>query len=129
MKAKIITLFFFLLASLPMKTLASLEILSVEDKTDIELEGDTEDERKKSLVVSFKAYQEDNTEVCVFSNETHSAVTIRILNISGQTMDYYCSGVSPLQIVSFDTSNYTHGTYTLVISTPMGTYLSGVFEI
>ncbi len=36
MKAKIITLFFFLLASLPMKTLASLEILSVEDKTDIE---------------------------------------------------------------------------------------------
>ena len=48
MKPRIITFFVLLLAILPMQAFVSFDIFKVEDKKDIELQGDTEDERKKS---------------------------------------------------------------------------------
>ena len=118
-----------LLVVLPMQAFILSNTFKVEDKKDIELKGDTEDERDKSLLLPFRAYQIDNAEVCVMSYDFCSNATICILDVSGQTMDYFTSLLSSMQVVSFDISNYSEGTYTLVIITPQGTYLTGVFVV
>ena len=116
---------------IPMNAFTAFNALEVEDenKEDIELKGDMEDDRQKSLVLPFGAYQTNNNKVCVMSYDVCSNATIYILDVSGQTMDYFTSSLSSLQIVSFDINGYPNGTYTLVISTPQGTYLTGVFEV
>lgn len=129
MKTTIFNAIFALLAILPVKAFPSFSVMGVEDKKDIELDGKTETEIEKSLFHPFKAYQEENQEVCVISYDTYSTVTIRILDANGHTMDYYTSGLLPLQIISFDISNYPNGIYSLVITTPQDTYLTGVFEV
>ena len=130
MKIKLFTILALsLLAVLPMKAVTSFGVLQVEDKKDIELKGDMEDDRQKSLVFPFGAYQVDNTEVCVVSYDTHSATTISIVDVRGATIDSCSSSLSSQQVVSFDVSNYANGIYTLVITTPQGTYLTGTFEI
>lgn len=129
MKTKIIAFFVLLLVVLPMQAFILSNTFKVEDKKDIELKGDTEDERDKSLLLPFRAYQIDNAEVCVMSYDFCSNATICILDVSGQTMDYFTSLLSSMQVVSFDISNYSEGTYTLVITTPQGTYLTGVFVV
>ena len=129
MKTTIFTAIFAMLATLPIKAFSPFGAIEDEDKEDIKLDGRTEDEREKSLTLPFGAYQENNREVCIISYDAYQSATICILNANGQTMDYCTSGLSPLQIVSFDISNYANGRYTLVISTPTGTYLSGVIEI
>ena len=130
MKVKLFTfLVFSLLAFLPMKAFVSSDVHRVEEKKDIDLEGDMEDERNKSLLLPFDAFQVDNSEICVMSYDAHSAVTIRIMDASGTTMDTQSLSLGSQQVVSFDISSYSNGTYTLVISTPQGTYLSGMFEI
>lgn len=129
MKTKIITFFVLLLAVLPMQAFVLSNTLRVEEKKDIELKGDTEDDNTKSLIFPFGAYQVDNAKVCVMSYDFCSNATICILDASGQTMDYLTSSLSSLQVVSFDIYGYPNGTYTLVISTPQGTYLTGVFEV
>lgn len=129
MKTRIITFFVLLLAILPMQAFVSFDTFRVEDKKDLELQGDTEDERKKSLVLPFGAYQIDNAKICVMSYDAYSDIMIRVLDAGGQTMDCYHSGLSSLQTVSFDISNYANGTYTLIITTPQGIYLTGVFEV
>lgn len=63
------------------------------------------------------------------SYDAYSNVSIRILDTNGWVMNDYTSGLSPLQTISFDISSYSEGTYTLVITTPQGTYLTGVFEV
>ena len=129
MKTSIFTTILASLVVLPMKAFPSFLMMEVEDKKDIKLQGDTEDDNKKSLVCPFGAYQVDNQEVCVMSYDAYSNVSIRILDANGWVMDDYTSGLSPLQTISFDISNYSEGTYTLVITTPQGTYLTGVFEV
>ena len=119
----------FLLAVLPINALVSSNGIKVEDKKDIELKGTTEDDRKKSLVLPFGAYQINNTEVCVMSYDFCSSATICIFDASGQTMDCFISSLAAMQVVSFDINGYPNGIYTLVISTPLGTYLTGVFEV
>ena len=129
MKTKIITFFLSLSTILPMKAFYSSDVFRVEDKKDVELEGDTEDDDKKSLRFPFGAYQEDNLELCVISYDDCPMVTLSITDAYGNTIDTLSSALTSLQVVSFDISNYSNGTYTLVINTPMGTYLSGIFEI
>lgn len=129
MKTSIFTVILALLAILPMKAYPLFLVQEVEDKKDIKLQGDTEDDNKKSLVCPFGAYQVNNQEVCVMSYDAYSNVSIRILDTNGWVMNDYTSGLSPLQTISFDISSYSEGTYTLVITTPQGTYLTGVFEV
>lgn len=130
MKVKLFTfLVFSLLAFLPMKAFVSSDVHRVEEKKDIDLEGDMEDERNKSLLLPFDAFQVDNSEICVMSYDAHSAVTIRIMDAGGTMMDTQSLSLGSQQVVSFDISSYPNGTYTLIISTPQGTYLSGMFEI
>lgn len=129
MKTRIITFLVLLLAVLPMQAFVSFNFSEVEDRKDIKLKGDTEDEIEKSLHISFGVYQVDNQEVCVMSYDAYSNVSIRILDANGWVMDDYTSGLSSLQTISFDISSYLVGTYTLIITTPQGTYLMGVFEV
>ena len=130
MKVKFFTFLAFpLLAVLPMKAFVSSDVYRVEEKKDVDLEGDMEDDRNKSLLLPFNAFQVDNSEICVMSYDAHSAVTIRIMDASGTMMDTQSLSLGSQQVVSFDISSYPNGTYTLIISTPQGTYLSGMFEI
>lgn len=130
MKIILFTAILALQATLPMKALSSFTVIKVEDKKDIKLDGRSEDDDKKTLVVPFSAYQEeDNQEICVISYDAHSATTISIIDACGETLDSYSSSLFSQQVVSFDISNYANGTYTLVISTPKGTYLTGVFDV
>ena len=129
MKLFIFTGLFAFLAVLPMKAFSSFSVMEVEDKKDIKLDGNTEDDRQKILILPFGAYQEDNQEVCVVSYNICPSVTIRIIDAYGNTMDSLNSSLSSLQVVTFDISGYTAGIYTLVIATPQGTYLTGVFEV
>lgn len=112
-----------------MKAFVASDVLRVEEKKDIDLGGDMEDERNKSLLLPFKAFQVDNSEICVMSYGVHSSVTIRIMDAGGTTMDTQSLSLGSQQVVSFNISSYPNGTYTLVVSTPQGTYLSGMFEI
>lgn len=129
MKLFIFTGLFAFLAVLPMKAFSSFSVMEVEDKKDIKLDGNTEDDNPKSLVLPFGAYQEDNQEVCVVSYNICPSVTIRIIDAYGNTMDSLDSSLSSLQVTTFDISGYAVGIYTLVIATPQGTYLTGVFEV
>lgn len=129
MKTRIITFLLLLIAIYPMKAFESSDVYRVENKKDIELEGDTEDDDKKSLTFPFGAYQEDNLEVCIISYNDCPMVTLSIIDAYGNTIDTLSSALTSLQVVSFDISGYSHGTYTLVISTPTGTYLTGMFEV
>lgn len=112
-----------------MKAFESSDVYRVENKKDIELEGDTEDDDKKSLTFPFGAYQEDNLEVCIISYDDCPMVTLSIIDAYGNAIDTLSSALTSLQVVTFDISNYSNGTYTLVITTPTGTYLTGMFEV
>lgn len=129
MKTTILTAILALLATLPMKVFPSFLVMEVEDKKDVNLDGKTEDDDKKSLTLPFGAYQEDNLEICVISYDDCPMVTLSIIDAYGNTTDTLSSALTSLQVVSFDISGYSHGSYTLVISTPTGTYLTGMFEI
>ena len=129
MKAKIITFLLLLIAIYPMEAFESFDVYRVDIKKDIELEGDTEDDDKKSLTLPFGAYQEDNMEIGVISYDDCPTVTLSIIDAYGNTIDTLSSALASLQVVTFDISNYSNGTYTLVITTPTGTYLTGMFEV
>lgn len=130
MRKLILPLVFSALTALPtMAVQANFEIKDETGKKDIKIEGETEDDRQKSLMFPFGAYQIGHQEVCITSYDNCTSVTISIIDVYGNTMDTQSLSLAPLQIVSLDISNYPHGTYTLVISTPQGTYLTGVFEV
>ena len=129
MKTNIITFLLLLIAINPMKAFESSDVLRVEDKKDINLDGKTEDDRNKSLTLPFGAYQEDNLEVCIISYDDCPMVTLSIIDAYGNGIDTLSSALTSLQVVTFDISNYSNGTYTLVITTPTGTYLTGMFEV
>lgn len=129
MKLFIFTGLLAFLAVLPMKAFSSFSVMEVEDKKDIKLDGNTEDDRQKTLILPFGAYQEDNQEVSVVSYNNCPSVTIRIIDAYGNTMDSLDSSLSSLQVTTFDISGYSTGIYTLIIATPKGTYLSGMFTI
>lgn len=129
MKTTLFTAILALLSILPMEAFPSFSVMKVEDNKDIKLDGDTEDENNKSLTFPFGAYQEDNLEVCVISYDDCPMVTLSIIDAYGNGIDTLSSALTSLQVVTFDISNYSNGTYTLVITTPTGTYLTGMFEV
>lgn len=129
MKTTLFTAILALLSILPMEAFPSFSVMKVEDNKDIKLDGDTEDENNKSLTFPFGAYQEDNLEVCIISYDDCPMVTLSIIDAYGNAIDTLSSALTSLQVVTFDISNYSNGTYTLVITTPTGTYLTGMFEV
>ena len=98
-----------------------------EETTKIELAGELASHNERSLIFPIEAY-ENNLKLSLFVLDTMENVTLTIYN--GITVVY--SQTSTLlrdnwEIVSLN--NYPNGIYTLVITTPQGTYLTGVFEI
>lgn len=128
MKTRILTL---LICSLTLFNAGAVTITAVpnEEKKDVELQGTTEDDNPKSLLLPFEAYQAGNESLCVTSLHDFASATISILDAYGRTLDEQTSSLMFLQSITFDISGYAPGTYTLVISTPQGTYLSGMFAI
>ena len=128
MKTRILTL---LICSLTLFNAGAVTITAVpnEEKKDVELQGTTEDDNLKSLLLPFEAYQTGNENLCITSLRDFTSVTISILDVYGRTLDEQTSSLMFLQSITFDISGYAPGTYTLVITTPQGTYLSGMFAI
>lgn len=126
------TFIILLMGLLPLFNAGATEdilVLSNEDKKEIELQGTTEGDRPKSLIIPFEASQIGNSSICITSLQHCTAVTIYIMDAYGCTIDTHSSFLMPQQTLTFDISGYANGIYTLAITTPQGTYLSGMFEI
>ncbi len=104
-------------------------VLAIEEKEDIELEGESEDNRGKSLVIPFQAWLVDNQEVEVLSYHVCTDVTISICTISGQVLDSQTLPLVSMQSVTFNITGYASGYYQVKITTPNGTEFIGTFMI
>ena len=129
MKIIFITLLMGLLSLFKAGATEDISVLSNEDKKEIELQGTTEEDRPKSLIIPFEASQIGNSSICITSLQQCTAVTIYIMDAYGCTIDTHTSSLMPQQTLTFNISGYANGIYTLTITTPQGTCLSGMFEI
>lgn len=102
-------------------------VLAIEEKEDIELEGENKDDRGKSLVIPFQAWLVDNEEVEILSYHAYTDVTVSICTVSGQVLDSQTLSFASMQSITFNIGNYTEGYYLVKISTPNGTEFSGTF--
>ena len=103
--------------------------LAIEEKKPIELEGENGDDREKSLVIPFEAWQTNNVEIGIVSYHACTNVTIRICTTSGQVLDSQTLSFASMQAITFKLANYAEGYYLVKISTPSGTEFSGAFVI
>lgn len=101
----------------------------VEDKRDIDLQGETEDDETRTLNLYFTAYQSDNNDVFILSYANLTNVTITIHDALGNKIETQTLSVIPQQAVSFNTSCYPASSYTLQIRTSNGIHLTGHFDI
>lgn len=102
---------------------------AIEEKKPIELEGETENGRDKSLISPFQTWLVDNEEVEVLSYHACTNTTISICTISGQVLDSQTLSFASMQSVTFNIGNYAEGYYLVKISMPNGTEFSGAFVI
>lgn len=95
--------------------------------TKIELDGRLESNDERALILPLEAFEND-TEVNLTCWQTINNATITITGINGTMFCQVISlGEGCTETISLN--GYAPGTYTLVISTPQGTYLSGMFVI
>ena len=94
----------------------------------IKLEGETEDDRNKSLILPYEAWQSGQT-VYVVSHNNVPDVTYTILSPSGAVVDRYTGTAVQMQPVALNASGHESGVYTLLITTPAGTYIYGTFSL
>lgn len=102
---------------------------AIEEKKPIELEGETENGRDKSLISPFQTWLVDNEEVEVLSFNACTDVTISICTINGQVLDSQTLSFTSMQSFTFNIGNYAEGYYLVKISTPSNTEYSGTFVI
>lgn len=103
--------------------------LAIEEKKPIELEGENGDDREKSLVIPFEAWQTNNVEIGIVSYHACTNVTIRICTTSGQVLDSQTLSFASMQSVALNTNDYDSGYYQVKITTPTGTEYTGTFII
>lgn len=94
----------------------------------IKLEGETEDDRNKSLILPYEAWQSGKTVYVVSHNDVPS-VTYTVLSPSGAVVDCYTGFATAMQPVTLTAAGYESGVYTLLITTPAGTYIYGTFSL
>ena len=95
------------------------------EPTQIDLVGRLESDNERSLIFPLEAFEND-AEVNLTSWQTINNATIIIIGINGIMFSQVISlGEGCTESISLN--GYASGTYTLVISTPQGTYLSGMF--
>ncbi|WP_455660275.1 DUF3244 domain-containing protein [Phocaeicola faecalis] len=95
--------------------------------TEIEIMGTFEDHKDRSLVLPLEAYL-DGSQLTLTFFDTIKDVTISIVGNSG-TVEARTVSFTNFQTETFDVSRYAVGSYSLLITTPRGTYLSGNFKI
>ncbi len=97
------------------------------EPTQIDLVGRLESDNERSLIFPLEAFEND-VELNLTCWQTINNATVTITGINGIIFSQVFSlGESCTE--SIPLNGYARGTYTLVISTPQGTYLTGVFEI
>lgn len=93
----------------------------------IVIEGEYEDERDRSLILPLEAWTTSN-ELGIIFYKSIPNVTISIMGNSG-ILESHSGSFEDSQRIIIDISNYVNGSYSLIITTTQGTYLTGVFEI
>lgn len=128
MKTTLLTFIVALFALIPINAITP-STLAIEEKKPIELESENEDDRGKSLVRPFEAWQTDNEEIEIVSYHACTNVTISICTTSGQVLDTQTLSFASMQSVTFNISNFASGYYQVKITTPTGTEYTGTFII
>lgn len=95
--------------------------------TEIQIMGKFETHKDRSLVFPLEAYL-DGSQLTLTFFDAIEDVTISILGNSG-TVETRTVSFTDFQTETFDVSRYAVGSYSLLITTPRGTYLSGNFKI
>ena len=103
--------------------------LAIEEKKPIELDGESEDNRGKTIVIPFKAWQTDNEEIEIVSYHACTNVTVSICTTSGQVLDSQVLSFASMQSVTFNISNYASGYYQVKITTTTDIEYTGAFII
>lgn len=121
-------LLFWLIAFITIPTWGAVN----EDKeetypTEIQIMGTFEDHKNRSLSFPLEAYL-DGTQLTLTFFISIEDVTISIVGNSG-TVETRTVSFSDFQTEIIDVSRYAAGNYSLLITTPRGTYLSGSFKI
>ena len=97
------------------------------EPTKIDLVGRLESDNERSLIFPLEAFEND-VELNLTCWQTINNATVTITGINGIIFSQVIS-LEEGCTQSILLNGYARGTYTLVISTPQGTYLTGVFEI
>ena len=84
-------------------------------------------DKGRSSVNFIEAFEDDVT-LAIITWQAMDGATVTISGVNGIVFSQSFS-LSGGNIEIIDISNYSNGTYTLIISTPQGTYLTGTFEI
>lgn len=128
MKTTLLTFILSLFAFITTDAIAP-STLAIEEKRPIDIESEDQNEREKSLIMPFEAWQTDNKEIEIVSYHVCTNTTISICTASGQVLDSQTLSFASMQSVTFNIGNYAEGYYLVKISTPSGTELSGTFVI
>lgn len=126
---KTISTFMFLLCAIMSIQAALPSTPAIEEKKPIDIESKDQNEREKSLIILFEAWQTDNEVIEIVSFNSCTDVTISICTISGQVLDSQTLSFASMQAVTFNIGNYTEGYYLVKINTPSNTEYSGTFVI
>ena len=116
---------FLLLAFLCVPVLGTNE--EKKKPTRIELAEELASDKGRSSVNFIEAFEDDVT-LAIITWQAMDGATITISGVNGIVFSQSFS-LSGGNTEIIDISNYSNGTYTLTISTPQGTYLTGTFEI
>ena len=103
--------------------------LAIEEKKPIDIESEDQNERVKSLVIPFEAWQTDNKEIEILSYHACTNVTISICTTGGQVLDIQTLSFASMQSVALNTNDYDSGYYQVKITTSAGTEYTGTFII
>ena len=95
--------------------------------TKIELAGELSSNDIRSLILPLEAYENDAL-LTITTWQTMYDANVTISGIHGIIFSQSLT-LMENDTETFDISGYANGIYTLTITTPQGTYLSGMFEI
>lgn len=92
----------------------------------MELEGETEVDLPRSLLLPFEAFI-SREEVIINSLSSLSDVTVQVVSNDGSIMFNVTRDFDFLQQINISLIGYPSGTYTLMLFTPRGTFIRGEF--
>ena len=128
MKTTLLTFILSLFAFITTDAIAP-STLAIEEKRPIDIESEDQNEREKSLIMPFEAWQTDNKEIEIVSYHACTNVTVSICTTSGQVLDSQVLSFASMQSVTFNISNYASGYYQVKITTTTDIEYTGAFII